>query len=586
MRTWLLSFLLAAAIVTLAARSFYLQVMRGTTFLSAAEGNRVAVLPIPAPRGIIYDMSGKALTKNIASTDVVLDPPTLPTEENEAYLIDHMPILLSEISPEQVREALRRVRETQRPVTIRKAVSHNEVLAVEASAAELPGVRLVSSLVRQYAFGEDLAHVVGYTGAVTAEELAARDTLLSLDSIGKSGLEKFYDDSLRGMPGAEYKEVNVAGQPQKDLGRRDPVPGNDLTLTLDAELQHQIMQMFREGTTPPGRGAPPLAVAGAVVALDPRDGAVRALVSFPSFDPNIFSLPGRSKVASNLTRAPGEPLFFRAVAGSYPPGSTIKPFLGAAALEEGIITDETTIVSMGGLSVGVWHFPDWKAGGHGVTDIKKAIAESVNTFFYLIAGGDETHEGLGVERATKYLQKFGWGKPSSIDLPASGQGFLPSKVWKEKAKGERWYIGDTYHLGIGQGDVLVTPLQLAVSTAALANGTHLVAPYLNVEAGGGKKSLPVSSKATKIIREAMRQTVTDGSGKRLSSFPIALAGKTGTAQAGGETETHAWFTSFGPYEHPELVITVLLEHAGEGDDAAVPFAEKIWAWWYENRFQG
>lgn len=584
MRTWLLSALLAAAIVTLAARSFYLQIVRGASFLSAAEGNRVAVLPIPAPRGIIYDMSGKSLTKNIASTDVVLDPPTLPTEENEAYLIDRLPSLLPEISPEQVRAALARVRETQRPIILKKAVSHDDVLAVEASAAQLPGVRLVSSLVRQYSFGEDLAHVLGYTGAVTAEELAADDALLSLDTTGKNGLEKFYESRLRGKPGAEYVEVNVAGRPQKDLGRRDPVPGSELTLTLDAELQHQIMQMFREAAASPGQGALPLS-AGAVAALDPRDGAVRALVSFPSFDPNIFSQPSRAREAAGLTQAPGEPLFSRAVAGSYPPGSTIKPFLGAAALEEGIVTDQTTVVSTGGLHVGLWDFPDWKAGGHGVTDIKKAISESVNTFFYLVAGGDEAHEGLGVERATRYLQKFGWGKPSGIDLPASGPGFLPSKAWKEKAKGERWYIGDTYHLGIGQGDVLVTPLQLAESTAALANGAYLVNSHLNEELAGDKKSLPVDSEAIHVIREAMRQTVTDGSGKRLSNFPIALAGKTGTAQAGGETETHAWFTSFGPYEAPELVITVLLEHAGEGDDAAVPFAEKIWQWWYENRFR-
>ncbi len=584
MRTWLLPTLLTVAVAALAARSFFLQIVRGTSFLSVAEGNRVAVLPIPAPRGIIYDMSGKALTENIASTDIILDPSTLPTEENEAYLIDRLPELLTEITPEQIRTALTRARALQRPVVLKKAVSHAEVLAVETSLQELYGVRLVSSLVRQYDYGKDLAHTIGYTGAVTAEDLAAEETLLSFDITGKNGLEKFYEGTLRGRAGAEYVEVNVAGRPQKNLGRQDPVPGSDLHLTLDAELQHIIMELFYEMATASGREQPPVS-AGAVVALDPRDGAVRALVSFPSFDPNIFSQPSRSRETTVLTQAPGEPLFARAVDGSYPPGSTIKPFLGAAALQEGIITDETTVLSAGGIQVGIWDFPDWKTGGHGVTDIKKAIAESVNTFFYLVTGGDETHDGLGVERATAYLGKFGWGEPAEIDVPASGRGFLPSKIWKEKTKGERWYIGDTYHLGIGQGDVLVTPLQLAASTAALANGTHLVTPHLNTKVAGDNKPLPVDGQTAAVIREAMRQTVTDGSGRRLASFPLALAGKTGTAQAGGEATTHAWFTSFGPYEGPELVITVLLENGGEGDDAAVPFAEKIWQWWYENRYR-
>lgn len=579
-RLWVLPVLLVAVMAILAGRSFYLQIMHGTRFLSAAEGNRMAALAIPAPRGIIYDASGKALTENIASTDVVLDPATLPIEENEQYLIDRLPQLVSDTSPDHVREAVHKARNTQRPTPLKKAISHEEVLALEAASHELYGVRLVSTLVRQYGFGEDLAHVVGYTGAVTVEELEKDDHLLSIDTTGKTGLEKFYEQTLRGKPGAEYLEVNVAGRPQKDLGRKEPVSGTDLHITLDAELQKEIMKIFRETTSPDGKP-----VSGAVIALDPRDGAIRALVSFPSFDPNIFSQPSRSKETTRITQAPGNVLFHRAVDGLYPPGSTIKPFLGAAALQEGIITPDTTVLSTGGLHVGIWSFPDWKAGGHGMTDVKKAIAQSVNTFFYLVAGGDETHEGLGVDRLTNYLRKFGWGQTEEVDLPASGEGFLPSKSWKEKVKGEQWYIGDTYHLGIGQGDILVTPLQLAASTAALANGTHLVNPHFNVEVKGSRDSLPVTSQVVETVREGMRQTVTNGSGQRLSTFPIALAGKTGTAQVGGKETTHAWFTSFGPYEKPQLIITVLLEHGGEGDDAAVPFAEKIWKWWYENRFQ-
>lgn len=575
---------LIAVMLVLLGRGFYLQVVRGQSFLSAAEGNRVMALPIPAPRGIIYDMSGKALTENVASTDVVLDPSALPTEEHEGFLIERLPELVGETSPNQVRETIRRARSTARVVVLKKAISHEEVLALEAALPDLPGVRLASSLVRNYEFGQDLAHLVGYTSAVTADELESNQDLLPIDTTGKIGLEKFYERSLRGTPGAQYLEVDVAGRPQKDLGREEPVAGSDLQLALDAELQQHIMGLFREAATASG-GTPPV-TAGAVVALDPRDGAIRALVSFPSFDPNTFSQPSRSKEAQEATQATGQALFHRALDGAYPPGSTIKPFLAVAALEEGVITADTTVLSTGGLSIGVWNFPDWKAGGHGVTDLKKAIAESVNTFFYLITGGDETHTGLGVERATRYLGKFGWGELSGVDLPASGQGFLPSKAWKEETKGERWYIGDTYHLGIGQGDVLVTPLQLAQSTATLANGNYAVTAHVSAETSGKRAALPVSQSAVALVREGMRQTVTEGSGRRLSSFPIPLAGKTGTAQVGGDKETHAWFTSFGPYEKPELVVTVLLENAGEGDDVAVPFAEKIWQWWYENRYSG
>lgn len=573
-RVWFLTATLVWAMVILAGRSFYLQIIHGPAFLTAAEGNRKAARTIPAPRGIIYDVSGKALTENIASTDVVLDPATLPTEENETYLIDRLPGLLAGVTPEYTREVVHEARRGQRAAVLKKAATHEEVLRLEAAAEELPGVRLTSTLVRQYAFGEDLAHVVGYTGPVTAAELASDSVLLPTDITGKTGLEKFYENSLRGKPGAEYVEVNVAGRPQQDLGQKEPVAGSDLHITLDAEFQHAIVELFREEK-----------YHGAAVALDPRDGSIRALVSFPSFDPNVFSQPGLSREAGKVTQAAGQPLFARALDGAYPPGSTIKPFLGAAALEEGVISDATTIVSTGGLNVGVWNFPDWKAGGHGLTDIKKAIAESVNTFFYLATGGDQTHQGLGVDRATAYLKKFGWGTPVAIDVPASGEGFLPSKSWKLKAKGEPWYIGDTYHLGIGQGDVLVTPLQLAAATAALANGTHLVQPHLNIEVAGTRAKLPVSRESATVIREGMRQAVTDGSGKRLDSFPVPLAGKTGTAQVGGDAPTHAWFTSFGPYEAPELVITVLLEQAGEGDDVAVPFTEEIWRWWYENRFR-
>lgn len=572
-RFWILTLGMAGAILLLLSRSFYLQLIQGGQFRAAAEGNRVAWLPIPAPRGIISDINSVSLVENVASTDVLLDPRLLPTIENESYLLERLPMLVSDLTPEDVRSALAAAREKQREVVLKKALTHEEVLAVQAAKEDIPGVRLSSSLVRHYPYGEELAHVLGYASPVTARELDEKPELLPIDATGKTGLEKFYEDALQGESGFSYTEVDVAGRPQKDLGRREPAAGENIQLTLDADLQKFVYQMFRDSEI----------AQGAVVAMDPRDGAIRAYVSWPSFDPNVFSQPALKEGAGAVFAAEGQPLFNRPADGMYPPGSTIKPFIALGALEEGVISEDTAVHSTGGISVGVWNFPDWKAGGHGVTDVKKAIAESVNTFFYLAVGGDTTHRGLGVEKATDYLAKLGWGEDTGIDLPSEAIGFLPSKKWKEETKGEPWYIGDTYHLGIGQGDVLVTPIQIASATASLATGRGKVRPHFDQKAGGRLDPLPFQAGHVALVREGMRQTVTAGSGIRLNSLPIALAGKTGTAQVGGSEDTHAWFTSFGPYENPELVVTILLEQAGEGDKVAVPFAEQIWKWWISHR---
>jgi penicillin-binding protein 2 len=263
--------------------------------------------------------------------------------------------------------------------------------------------------------------------------------------------------------------------------------------------------------------------------------------------------------------------------------------VAAAALAEGLIIPTTSFLSTGGLTIGSWFFPDWKVGGHGETNVGKAIAESVNTFFYIIGGGFDAFTGLGVERITSYARLFGFGSLTGLDLPNEGEGFLPSKEWKEEVKGERWYVGDTYHLAIGQGDLLVTPLQMAVALSTVANGGTKYEPHV-AKAVGDQWILPKGTvlpeelrQAIKIVREGMRQTVTSGSARRLNSLPLAAAGKTGTAQIGGSSETHAWFTGFAPYENPEIAVVVLIEEGGEGSSTAVPVAENIFRWWYQNR---
>jgi penicillin-binding protein 2 len=282
------------------------------------------------------------------------------------------------------------------------------------------------------------------------------------------------------------------------------------------------------------------------------------------------------------------------VAGEYPPGSTIKPFIAAAALEENIVDKSTTINSTGGIEVGKWFFPDWQTSGHGITNVTKAIARSVNTYFYYISGGYEDFEGMGLEVINKYLTKFNLNQKIGIDLPSESSGFLPTKEWKQKNKGTQWYIGDTYNLSIGQGNLLSTPLQITNSIASIANGGKLYKPSLvdSIKNPVTEESIKqnsklirkdfISNRTTAIIQEGMRECVVYGSCRRLDQLELAVAGKTGTAQWNKKKKPHSWFTSFAPYQDPEIVLTILVEAGGGGDETAVPIAYDFYKWWNKN----
>lgn len=579
-RFGVLSGVLFCVMLLILGRGIYLQIVMGSTFRTKAENNRVDAIILPAPRGILYDKNHVQLTENISSTDLVFDPRTLPTLEHESYLLDRLVELVPSLKPDDIRSALSRTRTTQRETLLLKAIDHDSVLKIEQAQSQVPGVKLVSSLVRKYPFREALAHVLGYTSPVTAEEMSKDDSLVATDTTGKGGIEQQYDTALRGQHGTTYTEVTASGQQKTDLGEKPATPGQDITLTIDSSLQQFIYGLFSErDAKAKEQNADP--VQGSAIVLDPKTGAILALVSYPSFDPNIFSQPSLRRNAESIFEASLQPLFNRAVDGMYPSGSTIKPFLAAGALQEGIITPQTTVRSTGAITVGPWRFADWKAGGHGITDVKKALAESVNTFFYMLAGGLDTHPGLGVDKATTYLKEFGWDAKTGIDLPSEAPGFLPSPEWKLKATGQPWYIGDTYHLGIGQGDVLATPLQVAVSTAAVANTDGWYQPHV-IEGSAKKHLIGISAQNIRVVQEGMRQAVTEGSARSLSTLSIPVAGKTGTAQIGGTEKTHAWFTSFGPYDNPEIVVTILLEKGGAGDVDAVPVAKEVWQWLAEH----
>ncbi|MGB4943408.1 MAG: penicillin-binding transpeptidase domain-containing protein, partial [Candidatus Moraniibacteriota bacterium] len=318
-------------------------------------------------------------------------------------------------------------------------------------------------------------------------------------------------------------------------------------------------------------------------ALDPRSGAVRALVSYPGYDNNLFSGGIASDEYAALIENLAHPLFNRVTSGEYPPGSTIKPVIAAAALAERIVTPATTIESRGGISVGKFFFGDWKA--HGFTDFRRAIAVSSDVYFYTLGGGYGGIAGLGMERMKHYEQMFGYGAVTGIDLPGEVDGFLPDPDWKMETIGERWYIGDDYHAAIGQGFVTATPLQIVNSIAAIANGGTLYVPHVR-DGNWVSKPVPISPDILSVVREGMRETVTEGTAQSLQTLPVAVAGKTGTAQYGNEDKTHGWFVSFAPYEHPELALIVLVE--GQPKDStyhAVPITKAVYEWYFSREIK-
>ena len=427
---------------------------------------------------------------------------------------------------------------------------------------------------------ESLSHILGYIGPVTVEDLQKEgNEYRQTDSIGKTGVESSYENVLRGTAGEKVYEVDARNRITSLVSELPAIDGKDVTLTIDERLQAaaeraMIAEMQKAHLS-----------RGSVVAMDPRDGSILAMVSLPAYDNNYFSGHVSSTYYANLLKNEDHPLLARAMAGVFPSGSTIKPAIATAALTEGVITPDTTVNSVGGIRVGGILFPDWKAGGHGITNVRKAIAWSVNSFFYYVGGGYDSFVGLGIDRLSSWMKKFGLSQKTGIDIPGEASGFVPTRDWKEKTKNEHWYIGDTYNLSIGQGDLLVTPLQIANVTAEIANGGHRLIPHVSMSATStpADSSLIADAAAIKTVQLGMRDTVVYGSGRALSNMAVTVAGKTGTAQWRNDKANHAWFTCFAPAEDPQIAVTVLLEEGVEGSYVSVPVTRDILNEWIKDR---
>jgi len=618
---------LVAVFSLILGRSIWLQVVKGDYYQLLSEGNRLRAETIEPKRGIIYSSDLRPLVRNKGNFVLYLRPIDLPKDELErdalirklSLILDEAPgvdaapversgsleIISDAPSFSLIKEALAKVKigslESYQPLFIADNIDYDKAMLLAIDRAQWPGVFLTNKIRREYLLpiGSDaemiaaptsLAHVLGYTGKINQEELESLGRNYSpIDYVGKAGLEYSWEKELKGKAGSKNIEVDALGRQKKIINEEPAIDGANLQLSLDIDLQKKTEEIALAYAVKAGLKRL------SIIIINPNNGEIKALVSLPAYNNNLFAQGISQADYSRFLDDEDRPLFNRSVSGEFPSGSTIKPLFAAGALQEKIIDENTSFLSTGGLRIGEWFFPDWKAGGHGTTNVRKAIAESVNTFFYYIGGGYDNFRGLGLSGLVKYSQLFGLGSKTGIDLPGERGGFVPTKEWKEETKNEPWYIGDTYHFAIGQGDVLVTPLQVANYTAAIANGgtlyqPHLVSRILDSSNNVVKEIPPVvirsdfiSAENMRIVREGMRQTVTAGSARSLNILPVAAAGKTGTAQWSSKKAPHAWFIGFAPFDNPEISISVLVEEGREGSTMAAPIARDIMKWYFGGR---
>ena len=574
------------ALVLLVSKVFALTVVEGEKYQLASTQNSLRALVIPAPRGTIFDRFGKPLVYNVPSIDLVAVAADLPSDEQERTALKER--LQKEFGIE--RSFLDQTFDLLPPQStqgapLKEQLTQEETLRFLGKRDQYAGISLYKTTHRDYVDSAIFAHLMGYEGKIKPEELQEHPEYLLTDSIGKQGIEKSYEQVLRGKHGYQQAEVDALGHVKRELGIINPLAGNDLILNIDADLQKKIYDSLEATLVKAGANK------AAAIAIDPRNGAVRAVVSLPSFDNNLFATGISQDDYQKLSTDESKPLFNRALSGEYPPGSTIKPVLASAALSEGVITPEQEIESRGGIQVGNFFFGDWKA--HGFTDIRRAIAVSSDVYFYSVGGGYGGVTGLGIERMKKYENLFGYGEVTGIDFPSEGNGFIPSPDWKKNKIGERWYIGDDYNSSIGQGYITATPLQILNSIATIANGGTLYAPRIGSSIkAADEKIISIESQVIRkdfirpdilqVVREGMRETVTEGTAQSLKDLPVEVAGKTGTAQFGADHKTHGWFVSFAPYTNPELALIVLVEGQGtEETYNAVPVTKEVYQWYFE-----
>ena len=575
-------------LMAIIGRMVYLQIISHEHYTTLSQNNRVSIQPIAPTRGLIFDRNGVVLAQNLPT--YTLDIIAERVKDMDQTIAELGQII--DISDADIKRFLEQVKHKRRfqPIPLRLRLSEEEVARLAVNRHRFPGIEIAARLIRDYPRTNLAVHAVGYVSRINEKDLTQIDpsNYAATSHIGKLGIEKAYEDQLHGTVGFQKVETNVLGRTLRVLERTPPIPGQNITLTLDAELQTIAKRELKDQT-------------GAVVAIDPNNGEILVMASTGDYDPNLFVNGIDHKSYNALQSSRAKPLFNRALKGQYPPGSTVKPFVGLAGLEDGTITPQTSLFCRG------WHtikgderkYRDWKKEGHGHTDLKKSITESCDVFYYDLA------QTMGIDRIHEFLAPFGFGQKTGIDIAGEASGILPSTEWKRRVRGKPWYLGETLIAGIGQGYTLTTPLQLAKATAILGNRGHTIQPHLlkqAIQPGAEAVKYQPDSASTSIEMnktsnweetvKAMENVIygRHGTARRLNRRqPYRIAGKTGTAQVfgikqdeeyveedvGKHLRDHALFVAFAPSDKPKIAIAVIVENGGHGGSVAAPIAGAI-----------
>lgn len=591
----------------LGVRLYYLTIIKHGYFREIAEGNRLRIEYLSSPRGAIFDSRGVQIAGSRPSFELVLSPLDLPKDPAQKESVIRRVSEIFQIPPEDLRlivtsEGMK----VYESVLVKQNVSREQTLLFHEQSVNLPGFRILNVPIRNYENSVIYSHLLGFVGKISPEEYAEKTATgyLFNDSLGKNGIEQQYEEYLRGKFGQRRVEVDARGTVKKIFGEKPPESGLNLVLNLDAELQESLYNALQSRLRMLGRKK------AAAIALNPQNGKVLAFLSLPGFDNNLFAEGIPAADYQKLVSDKNEPLFNRAIAGTYPPGSTVKPLVAAGALQEGVITSKTVIDDRGFIVIrNNYGGPDSYFYGYGrkalgVLDVRKAVALSSDVFFYITGGGYEPAKiaGMGIEKLAEYYRRFAVGERLGIDLPGEASGLVPDPEWKRQRFGAdgRWYLGNTYHVSIGQGDLLASPLHVVSWIATIANEGKIYKPLVvdRVEDWDGRvvrkfepeviRNVNIEPQYLQIAREGMREAVVGGTARALNSLGVAVAAKTGTAQfdAKDPNRSHAWFAAFAPYDDPQIAIVVLIEDGGEGGVNSMPVVRETLDWWIKNRLSG
>ncbi|MBT6690765.1 penicillin-binding protein 2 [Candidatus Parcubacteria bacterium] len=583
-RIRILFLLFSVLLFVLFTRAVYLQMIRGSYYRDVAEGNRIRSDVIKANRGLIYDRFGNLMVKNISYFFLYIVPAAIPEDELAKQKMFNEVSKILELEEGEIEIRIEEGNVEADKVLVYENVSYEAAIRLMILSEEQPSLNVRHEPRRQYLENLGMSHMIGFLGAVTDEDIKDRRYGFN-DRIGKTGLEYMYETTLKGRDGIREIEVDALFREKSILSMSDPEDGGELVLTIDSKAQEKLHQIMLDNAA--RYDLPKMAA----VVLDVEDGGVLAMGSLPTFDSNIFTTILNKEDYNKIINDENKPLLNRVIGGAYPMGSIFKTIVASAALEEGVIDRNFTVRSTGGIEVGNSFFPDWRLSGHGLTDIYWALADSVNTFFYSIGGGNNQwlSLGLGADKIVAYAQKFGLGTVTNIDLTGEVDGFLPSKDWKQETFGERWYLGDTYNLSIGQGYMLSTPLQAGVLMSYFANDGTAYQPHFVKETTENQNITVIepqialtniiSSDNLNTIRRGLRMAVTDGTAQSLQSVPVKVAGKTGTAQFNRNKTPHSWFAAFAPYDDAKIVVVALVEEGGDRG-LAVTIVREFMEWYF------